>query len=238
MAQQPSARPAGTAALILDFDGTILDTEAAFFQAWHEAFLAQGLEVDLARWRAAVGDHAAARPEDELAARLGGALPDGIDAWQERRRDELIAAMAPRPGVARWLDDARRLGVPVGVASSSGADWVHDHLDRLGWLDRFDAVLCCGGRWAPKPEPVVYREACAALGADPARSVAVEDSAHGVAAAVAAGLVAVAVPNPLTADQDLSAAALVAESLDDVDLEEALSLAAAMAHCREMRPAP
>jgi len=71
---------------------------------------------------------------------------------------------------------------------------------------------------APKPAPAPYLEACAALGADPARSVAFEDSSTGVASAVAAGLFTVACPHGLTGTHDLSEADLVVRTLAGLDL--------------------
>jgi putative hydrolase of the HAD superfamily len=70
-----------------------------------------------------------------------------------------------------------------------------------------------------------YLVACERLGADPSRSVAVEDSPHGIAAAVSAGLFTVVTPHGLTNDLDLSAADLVVASLLELDLSEALAMA-------------
>ena len=67
--------------------------------------------------------------------------------------------------------------------------------------------------------PDAYLLACDELGVDPARSVALEDSAHGVAAAKAAGLRVVAVPSSITRFTDLTAADLTVTSLEDVDLD-------------------
>ena len=64
-----------------------------------------------------------------------------------------------------------------------------------------------------KPAPDVYLRACADLGADPSRSVALEDSAHGVTAAKAAGMSVVAVPSHITRLNDFAHADLVVDSL-------------------------
>jgi len=75
---------------------------------------------------------------------------------------------------------------------------------------------------AAKPAPDLYLEACAGLGVDPREAVAVEDSPNGIAAAKAAGLRCVAVPNELTRQLDLDRADLVVDSLAEVTLAEAL----------------
>jgi beta-phosphoglucomutase-like phosphatase (HAD superfamily) len=126
-----------------------------------------------------------------------------------------------------WLDDAERLGVPVGIASPSPPDWVEHHLVRLGLRDRFACLACADGVIPGKPDPTSYRHAVEQLGGDPSRSVAVEDSPNGVRAAVAAGLYTVAVPHDLTRALDLSEAHELHDSLEHTSLDTALAAAAA-----------
>jgi beta-phosphoglucomutase-like phosphatase (HAD superfamily) len=77
-----------------------------------------------------------------------------------------------------------------------------------------------------KPDPALYRAAVEALAVRPEDALALEDSPNGVLAAKRAGLTCVAVPNPLTAQLDLSLADLHLASLAD------LPLAALLAHLR------
>jgi HAD superfamily hydrolase (TIGR01509 family) len=158
-----------------------------------------------------------------LAERTGAPLDEARRAARKARRDELLAAEAVLPGVHAWLDDAARLGLPVGVASSSEVDWVAGHLERLGLADRFTCLSCFDGRLQGKPAPDLYLTACEALGVAPGDALAVEDSGNGVAAAKAAGLRCVAVPHDLTRDHDLSPADIVVPSLADLPLEEAMA---------------
>jgi len=72
----------------------------------------------------------------------------------------------------------------------------------------------------------VYRRALAAIEVVPDEAIAFEDSSNGIAAAKAAGLFCIAVPNPLTAPLDFSAADLRLASLADLPLAEALRSAA------------
>ena len=138
-----------------------------------------------------------------------------IRAVRQTRHLALIDAEVARPGVRAWLDQARDLGLRVGLASSSSAEWVTTYLKRLGILDRFSAIATGDRVPHSKPDPAVYRLALSELGVGAADAIAVEDSPNGIAAAKAAGLVVVAVPNAMTADLDLSAADLVLESLAD-----------------------
>ncbi|MDQ1358158.1 MAG: hypothetical protein QOG44_2531 [Acidimicrobiaceae bacterium] len=196
------------------------------------------MELVRARWQAVIGTEGVFDPWAELQREVGRPLDPSLEARRRARRDELQAAYAPRAGVLEWLSQADRLGLPVAVASSSPAAWVEGHLDRLGLADRFALLVCRTDLIPPKPDPTSYREACYRLGANPRWSVAVEDSTHGVAAAVTAGLFTVAVPHALTVDLDLSAADVLVASLDDLTLTEALALARERAAAAAPAPAP
>ena len=131
---------------------------------------------------------------------------------------ELVEANPVLPGVLDLLGEAGEQGVPVGVASSSTRRWVVGHLERVGILDRFDSVLCRDDVSATKPDPELYTRSAEALGAAPARTVAIEDSPNGIAAAKAAGLFCVAVPNPMTHDLPTGAADVQVDTLASVSL--------------------
>jgi HAD superfamily hydrolase (TIGR01509 family) len=201
----------------------ILDTEGPVFHSWRETFEANGATLTLEEWSDTIGRANAGDPADWLAERTGLELDEARRAARKARRDELLAAEAVLPGVHDWLEDAARLGLAVGVASSSEVDWVSGHLERLGLLDRFVCLSCFDGKLEGKPAPDLYLAACASLGVAPADALAVEDSGNGVLAAKAAGLRCVAVPHDLTRDHDLSAADIVVPSLTDLPLEEAMA---------------
>ncbi|MBW8825875.1 MAG: HAD-IA family hydrolase [Acidobacteria bacterium] len=216
-----------TAAVVFDFDGTIVDTEEPSFIGWSELWAAQGHELTVEMWQAAIGTHDGFDSWGELQRRVGRPLDPALLDVRFARKEALTDANAPRPGVLAWLDDADRLGVPVAIASSSPPDWIERQLARLGLRHRFRCIACCDGTLPAKPDPSSFRHACEQVGADPAASVAVEDSKHGVTAAAAAGLFTIAVPHGLTASMDFSAADLVVDSLDCLTLEDALSHAKA-----------
>jgi putative hydrolase of the HAD superfamily len=209
-------------ALIFDFDGTIVDTETTLFQAYAEVFDDHGHVLDRDRWLSVIGTDNDWDPLRDLEVLVGEPLPDAVHDQRRARRDQLIEEAGIRPGVLAWLDEADELDIPLGIASSSPIEWVERHLDRLGLLERFACFACCNDVIPAKPDPTSYRLACEALHARPDRSIAVEDSPHGIAAATGAGLFTVAVPHGLTSSLDLSRADLVLPSLADVTLREVL----------------
>jgi len=210
-------------ALVFDFDGLILETEMPALQSWAEIYREHGHEVPMELWHSSLGSDRGFEPVDHLAALVG----EGLDrvATQTRRdtrKAELIEALDVMVGVRQYIDDARRLGLGLGIASSSSRQWVLGHLERLGIRALWDAVLCRDDVAHTKPAPDLYRAAVAALKVEPHEAVAFEDSPNGIAAAKGAGLRCVAVPNALTADLDLRQADIRLTSLAALPLDELL----------------
>jgi len=144
---------------------------------------------------------------------------------RRRRELELLALEPLRPGVRDYLDDARELGLRVGIVSSSTRSWIDGNLRRLGIVDGWATMICAEGDTARcKPSPALYLEALDALDVAAQDAIAVEDSPNGIAAAQAAGIFCVAVPNDATSGLDLSQADLLIDSLADVSLEELLAI--------------
>jgi HAD superfamily hydrolase (TIGR01509 family) len=119
------------------------------------------------------------------------------------------------PGAVALVEHLVARGLPRGVATSSGPDFAHDVLGRVGLLDRFGFVLTSADVTQGKPHPEIYETAAGRLGVRPERMLVLEDSAAGCRAAVAAGAVAVAVPGGHSRRHDFTGARLVAESLAD-----------------------
>jgi beta-phosphoglucomutase-like phosphatase (HAD superfamily) len=85
---------------------------------------------------------------------------------------------------------------PLGLASSSNREIIDRFLELSGLGESFAVDLSSEEVGRGKPAPDVYLKAAAALGVEPSRCVAVEDSANGLRAAAAAGMPVIAVPNP------------------------------------------
>ena len=213
-------------AVVFDFDGLMLDTEVPVYAAWCAAFESYGgAPPTLEEWGAIIGTESDDRELLDLLVERA-ARPVDVDKMHAARRahrDALLAAEDVLPGVTAWISEAAAAGLGIAIASSSPDDWVLGHLDRLGLRAHFDHVMCAGESRPGKPAPDTYLAACAALGVDAQRALAVEDSANGVAAAKRAGLMCVVVPNSLTKGLDLSAADLRLESLADCSLHDAIS---------------
>ncbi len=207
-------------ALLFDFDGLILDTEGPVYEAWREDYREHGHELPLEVYAACVGsDFNRFDPKAHLESLVGYAIdwPER-DRWRERRALERVWSLGPLPGVVALLDEATAAGVPCAVASSSPRSWVEGHLSRLGLLERFAATRCLDDVAEPKPAPDLFLAAAGAVGVAPGEALVLEDSRNGLLAASAAGIACVVVPNRVTAHLDFGGAALVANSLGDLQL--------------------
>jgi len=208
------------AALVFDFDGLICDTETSAFETARDIYAEHGVELTVAMWQDRIGT--SGRPwYADLEAAIGP-LPD-VDAIVERRRiahHERVRSETAMPGVHAFVASAAGAGMRLAVASSSSVGWVEEHLARLELLRHFDVLSCAGAGVVSKPAPDVYVAAVAELGVEPSVAVAFEDSPNGIAAAKAAGLRCIAVPNHLTGTLDLSAADAVVDSFERLTVDD------------------
>ncbi len=216
-------------AVVFDFDGLIIDSETPIFRASAAAVAQLGHRLSVEAWATVVGhgeDDSFRALQAAVGAELDRAAYELAYAAQDRSWRDTEPAL---PGVAELLASLARAGIACGVASSSSAGWIEGHLVRLG-LRHHVATIASVDRvdGRSKPAPDTYRLACADIGADPARSVALEDSAPGIAAALAAGLTVVAVPSHITRHTDLSAAH---HSVPDLTHLDPARLAALLAPC-------
>lgn len=211
-------------ALIMDFDGLILDTEGPAFQSWQEIFEEHGRSLPLAAWATWVGGSPDMfDPYAYLEAQVGHAVDrEDIRSREREREDELIAAQPLLPGVEDYIRDARRLGLKLGLASSSEREWVLGHLSRLGMDAHFDSIKCADDVERAKPHPDLYLAVLQDLDVPASQALAFEDSPNGITAAQAAGIFCVVIPNPLTRQLPTDHADLRLNSLADVPLEELL----------------
>jgi HAD superfamily hydrolase (TIGR01509 family) len=216
-AVRPLVLPGPYRAVVFDMDGLLLDTEHLWVQAEAELLERHGHRFTEAD-HAATHGRAMAESVAIYAERLGGLDPVALEA-------ELLDLMHAhydggpplQPG-AEALVRALVGRVSLGVASSTTAPLVRLGLDRAGLLDAFETITSGADLGRAKPFPDAYLEACRILDVPPSEAIAFEDSPVGVRAAVAAGMVVVAVPDRPGVEPALRAAGAhhVVASLADV----------------------
>ncbi|CAB4857703.1 unannotated protein [freshwater metagenome] len=192
---------------MFDLDGTIVDTETVEYQSIREVWGEHGADYTVAHFEHVVGTSVGPDWVQELSAHLGRAIDtQRVRASRQTVKVRLLSALGARPGIEALIEEAAIAGIPMAVASNSPLDWVEARLHQLQLHHHLSALITIDIAVRPKPHPAPYLQACAALGAEPSRSIAFEDSATGVASARAAGMYTIACPGPLTLGHDLSAA--------------------------------
>jgi HAD superfamily hydrolase (TIGR01509 family) len=213
-------------AFLFDFDGLIVDTELPSRAGWEWLYRRYGHELPRDRWATLVGTIGAEfDPMTHLEELVGAPLErDVLDRERAAHEVSLIEAEELRPGIAEYLAEARRRRLKRAIVSSSTRRWVDSHLARLEEEVGWDAIVTADHDSArAKPRPDLYLEALDRLGVSAVEAIAFEDSPNGVAAAKAAGIYTVAVPNAVTGELDLSAADRVVETLLEFDPAELLA---------------
>ena len=201
-------------AVLLDKDGTILPFRPAW-TTWTEALLGElAAHLDPARIAAAIGWDAARRREEAgagvatatmaaFAVGLRTALrAEGLtegDATRVTGEAMAVAdaAMAAVPvtahaGFARFLEECRDAGVPVGIVTGDDASRAESQLRALGLRHLVGPVVGGDGDLPGKPSPEPIVAGCAAVGVEPARTTYVGDSLVDLMAATGAGAAHVA----------------------------------------------
>lgn len=176
-------------ALLFDFDGVLLESEAAGNRHLADLLTASGYpttaEDSMAHYMGLAG-------ADFLAAierRIGAPIPAGFhDARRAEDARVLAEGLDPVAGAVAFVRSLPT-GLPRAICSSSPVHWIDTHLRHLGLRDAFGDHLYSGREHVArgKPAPDLYLYAADRLGVDIARCAILEDSPVGATAAVASG---------------------------------------------------
>lgn len=205
-------------AVLFDFDGVLVDTEWAIYQAWLRTFNLHNHDLPLSVYTRCIGsDFATWSPKTHLE-ELSGLAFDWHDL-DAKRQEEILRDLTdegPMPGVIDFLGSLATRSIRRAVVSSSSHHWVDGWLDKLAFGDRFETVVCRGDAPRIKPAPDLYLEAARRLDLPPAECLVIEDSLNGVIAGKEAGMTVWVVPNRVTSALDFSNADRVFESMPDL----------------------
>ncbi len=177
------------AAVLLDLDGTLVDSVFHHVVTWHAALRGSGRTVPMWRIHQGIG-----MGSKRLVPWLLGEHVDDSDALSDEHERLFLdhaEDLVPTPGAAALIDDLDRRGVPFLVATSAGTAIREALLDVLGMPDLKTADA--DDVSSPKPAPDLLLAAAAQIGADPTQTTLVGDSPWDAEAADAIGMRAIAV---------------------------------------------
>ncbi|MDZ8088600.1 MAG: beta-phosphoglucomutase [Nostoc sp. DedQUE12b] len=223
VSHEPSPMP-NIQGFIFDLDGVLTDTAELHYLAWQKLADEEGIPFNREANEALRGVSRRASLMLIIGDRAYSEAQ--IEEMMERKNRyyvELIQNMTPQdllPGAIALLDELRQAGIKIGIGSASKN--ARPVLERLGIVDKVDAIADGYSVQEPKPAPDLFLYAAKQLGIEPAQSVVVEDAAAGVEAALAAGMWAVGL-GPV---ERVGAAHIVLPSLEGIkwaDLREQLS---------------
>jgi HAD superfamily hydrolase (TIGR01509 family) len=207
------------AAVLFDFDGVLVDTEWAIYQAWKRTFEGHGHHLPLDLYTRCIGtDFSLWSPKTRLEELTGRAI-DWHDLDARRQRDILaeLEHEGPMHGAVDLLATLANAAIPLAVVSSSSHQWVDGWLERLSLDSHFTTTVCRGDAPRIKPAPDLFLEAARRLAVPADQCLVIEDSLNGLHAARNAGMRAWMVPNRVTDSLDFSTAEQVFPSLADIN---------------------
>lgn len=208
-------------AVVFDFDGTLADTETCAYEVMCDIYAEHGQELTKETWGLAIGTHGGFDPRADLEQRTGKKLDrEAFHARFRALHEERVTRLALRPGVLDRLEEARRLELKIGLASSSDREWLEKNTKMLGIRDYFEVICSSDDVERVKPDPALYLLATQKLGVPGNEAIAIEDSMNGLRAAKAAGLVALVTPNPVTSHMDFTGADLIVRDLEQITFAE------------------
>jgi HAD superfamily hydrolase (TIGR01509 family) len=206
-------------AVLWDMDGTLVDTEPYWISA----------ETDL------VESFGRTWTYEDAMQLVGAGLWDSAETLRshgvEMSGDEIVTHLTEtvmaritaegvpfRPGALELVTELRSAGVRLALVTMSVRSMAQHVVDRMD-DDPFDVLVTGDEVSRPKPHPDPYLHAAESLGVDVRRCVAIEDSRTGLAAAVAAGTVAIAVPHAVSipeSDDHVVWPSLAGRTVDDI----------------------
>jgi HAD superfamily hydrolase (TIGR01509 family) len=210
--------PRRVEAVILDLDGTLLDTENVYVTSFDEAATAMGHALPPGFLHGLIG-----LPGPEFRARMEAELGQDFPFAEHRRRymilrDRMMANGVPiKPGAVDFLDALARAAMPMAIATAATRENAEANLRAAGLRERFKIMFTREDVEHSKPRPDLFLRAAAAIGIAPSSCAAVEDSHNGVRAAHAADMMTVMVPDIVPATPEITALCVaIAKNLHEV----------------------
>ena len=203
-------------AIFWDHDGLLVETEWLFYRITRELFQKEGIEITQQHWSEEYLSKG--RGTSLIAAGLGLAeLPTKrIIEERNRRYQSMLERQPPLCPFALEVLTQLKPDFPMALVTGNTRQAIETVHRNTGVLELFDAIISAEDYPRAKPAPDAYLTAAKRLSVLAGKSVAIEDSERGMAAALAAGMACIAVPGMLTRHQRFQGAVTIQESLESL----------------------
>jgi HAD superfamily hydrolase (TIGR01509 family) len=209
------------AAVIFDFDGTVVENEDTYTDAFIAVLKKHGVPYEVTEDR---------RPqifgigleENWTTLHERFSLPKEVTVTQlvHETQDEYhkrLSDVRVRSGLQELINDLYEVGVVVALATSNNWWIIEDELEDLGVSRLFNTTVTGEEVANKKPEPDIFLKAAEKLFVEPEECVVIEDSKAGILAARAAGMKVIAIRNPYTPEEDAEKADLIVDGFEEIN---------------------
>ncbi|CAM8663794.1 COG0637 Predicted phosphatase/phosphohexomutase [Comamonadaceae bacterium] len=203
-------------AVLFDHDGTLVDSEAVHHALWNQVLQSYGVEIPRDVYMQHYSGVPALANGEDVRQRYGLSPSAGALAEAKNSAAALYLqthAFPLMPGVRESLARLNAAGLRKGVVTGARMFAIAATLRSHAMAPEFEVVVSADEVVHSKPAPDCYLLALQQMGLQASEAVAFEDTEHGVASAIAAGVACVAIPTPMSAAQDFSAATVVVQDM-------------------------
>ncbi len=186
--------------VIFDMDGTLLDTQSIYIDAWEYAGSLQGFSE--------IGKHAicCCGMNDRGSNKYLEAHFKDLDvtAFKEEVRNFFLerATIRLKDGAKELLDFLKKNNIKIALASGTSRNSIDHHLKAVNITEYFDAIVGGGDVKNGKPAPDVFLRAAELIGAAPKNCFVFEDATNGIKAGYAAGMKCIGIPDVTPFDEE------------------------------------
>lgn len=203
-------------AILIDHDGTLVDSEPSHFRMWATVLARYGVQLSEEVYAAHYAGVPTPSSATDMVGRFGLQVDPRVltDAKRAATQQYLERGAFPlMPNATRTIIELRGLGLQLAIVTGARADSVYATL-RENHLERYFSTVVSGADvQASKPAPDCYLLTLKRLGLKPDECVAIEDTQHGMKAALSAGVRCLALPTAFSAHHDFEGADAVLDGM-------------------------
>lgn len=206
-------------AILFDHDGTLVDSEPTHFELWKQILTRYGVDLSEQHYREHYAGVPALGNAQDMVSRFSlNEAPEHLARQKAQATSEFLSrrAFSLMPGARGLIEYFHRLGMRMAIVTGSGREVVAATAQGHGLQPFLETLISSDDVQRNKPHPDGYLLALRRLDLGPDECIAVEDTEHGLAAAAAAGIPCLAIPNIMSVHHDFSLAVDTLGELSDI----------------------